>query len=148
MRVSLPALPLLHFSHVSIPPTDLAAIVAADVARALAEDVGSGDLTAQLVPAGRAARAHVLVREPAVLCGKFWFERTFHELDASIEVQWLAREGDAMQAATRACALAGDARALLTGERTALNFLQLLSATATQTRRYVEAIAGTEAHTV
>lgn len=132
---------------IDLPP-ELIPIVAQDVTRALAEDVGSGDLTAQLVPAGRRARAYIVAREEAVLCGAPWFEAAFRCLDALAEVRWQWHEGDLLAAGSRVCELAGDARALLTGERTALNFLQLLSATATITRRYVEAVRGTRAKIV
>lgn len=132
---------------IDLPP-ELIPIVAQDVTHALAEDVGSGDLTAQLVPAGRRARAYIVAREEAVLCGAPWFEAAFRCLDALVEVRWQWHEGDLLAAGSRVCELAGDARALLTGERTALNFLQLLSATATITRRYVEAVRGTRAKIV
>lgn len=113
------------------------------VARALAEDIGSGDLTASLIPAGTRARATVISREPAVLCGRAWFDAVFRQLDSSIVVTWSAAEGDRVVANQVLCELSGPARTLLTGERTALNFLQTLSATATTTRRHVDAIAGT-----
>jgi len=113
------------------------------VSRALREDIGSGDVTANLIPARQDAHARVLCRERAVLCGTAWFEQTFRQLDAAIAVRWHALEGARVAADTVLCELAGAARALLTGERTALNFLQLLSATATVTHDYVEAVAGT-----
>ena len=113
------------------------------VSRALREDVGSGDVTARLIPADAEARGRVLCREGAVLCGSAWFEETFRQLDARVRVRWQALEGAAVTAETVLCELAGPARAILTGERTALNFLQLLSATATVTARYARALAGT-----
>jgi nicotinate-nucleotide pyrophosphorylase (carboxylating) len=119
-------------------PVDLAE----QVARALAEDVGSGDLTAALVPAGRTGRATVITREAAVLCGRPWFDEVFRQLDASVRVSWDAAEGAEVSPAQRLCRLEGPARSLLTGERTALNFLQTLSGTATATRRYVALVAG------
>lgn len=114
------------------------------VARALQEDVGTGDLTASLIPEGAPARAHVITREDAVLCGSAWFDEVFHQLNRDIHVNWLAREGERVATKQRLCEISGPARSILTGERTALNFLQLLSATATTTRRYVDAIAGTQ----
>lgn len=119
--------------------------IAEDVRRALAEDVGPGDLTAALIPAQQAARAQVLSREDAVLCGTAWFEETFRQLEAGIAIAWRARDGEAIRRGQVLCTLAGSARAILTGERTALNFLQLLCGTATRARRYVEAVRGTHA---
>ena len=120
------------------PPPDLVE----QVARALAEDVGSGDLTAALVPASRQGRATVITREAAVLCGRPWFDEVFHQVDPAVQVSWDADEGAAVEPGQRLCRLAGPARSLLTGERTALNFLQTLSGTATATRRYVQLVAG------
>lgn len=113
------------------------------VARALAEDVGDGDLTASLIPADRRAQATVISREDAVLCGRAWFDAVFRQLDPTIEIHWFAADGDRVRADQKLCELSGSARHLLTGERTALNFLQTLSATATTTRTHVDAIAGT-----
>jgi nicotinate-nucleotide pyrophosphorylase (carboxylating) len=113
------------------------------VSRALREDIGPGDLTASLVDPGTLARAHILCREAALLCGCAWFEETFRQLDERVRVHWHASDGTAISANSILCELQGPARALLTGERTALNFLQLLSGTATATRAYVEAVAGT-----
>jgi nicotinate-nucleotide pyrophosphorylase (carboxylating) len=118
--------------------------VSQTVATALQEDVGSGDLTAQLVPADRASRAIVITREDAVLCGTAWFEEVFRQIDPRVRVTWSARDADRVRADQQLCALEGAARSLLTGERTALNFLQMLSATATATRKYVDAVAGTK----
>jgi nicotinate-nucleotide pyrophosphorylase (carboxylating) len=118
--------------------------VAQTVTTALQEDVGSGDLTAQLIPADRTARASVITREDAVLCGTAWFEEVFRQIDARARVTWSARDGDGVRANQQLCTLEGAARSLLTGERTALNFLQMLSATATVTRKYVDAVAGTK----
>ncbi len=120
-------------------PLDLAD----QVTRALREDVGSGDVTASLIPTRAQAEAQVLCREDAVLCGVAWFEETFRQLDPAVQVSWHFREGSSIKANSLLCALSGPARALLTGERTALNFLQLLSGTATVTQHYVEAIHGT-----
>jgi nicotinate-nucleotide pyrophosphorylase (carboxylating) len=116
-----------------------------NVAAALAEDVGDGDLTARLVPEGRAARAAVISREHAVLCGSAWFERCFKKLDASIAIAWQTRDGERLAPGQPVCALEGPARALLTGERAALNFLQLLSGVASKARQYADAVAGTRA---
>ncbi len=113
------------------------------MARALREDVGSGDLTANLVPAARRAIATVITRDDAVICGQPWFDATFAQLGGNVTVDWLVREGSRVSAGSVLCSVQGDARALLTGERTALNFLQLLSATATAARRFVDAVAGT-----
>lgn len=124
---------------------DLPADITSVVRAALQEDIGGGDFTAQLVPADCLARATVISREAAVLCGAPWFEQCFHELDPGIEVHWLAQEGALVAPGQALCDIRGNARALLTAERTALNFLQALSATATATRRYVQAIAGTRA---
>jgi len=109
---------------------------------ALLEDVGRGDWTGQLIPAGRQLRAQVRVREAAVLCGRDWFDGVVRGVDARCSVQWRYDEGADMRADTVICELAGEARSLLTAERPALNFLQLLSATATETRRHVDAVAG------
>jgi nicotinate-nucleotide pyrophosphorylase (carboxylating) len=120
------------------PPPDLAE----QVARALAEDIGSGDLTAALVPAGRTGRATVITREAAVLCGRPWFDEVFRQLNPAVRVTWDVAEGTDVEPGQRLCRLEGPARSLLTGERTALNFLQTLSGTATATRRYVAVVAG------
>ena len=113
------------------------------VTQALAEDIGDGDLTAQLIPAGTAARARIITREDAVLCGIPWAEAVFARLDPAIDIRWLAAEGEDIRADQTLCELAGDARALLTGERSALNFLQTLSGTATAARRYRDLAAPT-----
>jgi nicotinate-nucleotide pyrophosphorylase (carboxylating) len=116
-----------------------------NTAAALEEDIGPGDLTASLLPAGRKARARVISREDAVLCGAAWFEACFHALDARAVILWHANEGEAVQPDQLLCEIEGNARALLSAERPALNFLQTLSGTATVTRRYAEAIRGTGA---
>jgi nicotinate-nucleotide pyrophosphorylase (carboxylating) len=118
---------------------------ARNIRDALAEDVGRGDWTARLVPAGERVRSRVVVREPAVLCGRDWFDGCVKALDASARIDWQHAEGAAMAAGATVCRIEADARALLTAERPALNFLQLLSATATATRAHVEAIAGVTA---
>lgn len=121
-----------------------AAVIQADVARALAEDVGSGDLTADLLPAEGQGKASVIVREAAVLCGQAWFDEVYRQVDPRVRVEWLAADGDAVEAGQTLCRLQGPVRALFTGERSALNFLQLLSGTATVARRYADAVAGTK----
>ncbi|HKV96013.1 MAG TPA: carboxylating nicotinate-nucleotide diphosphorylase [Gammaproteobacteria bacterium] len=115
------------------------------VHRALAEDIGNGDLTAALIDPQARARAQVISRETAVLCGCAWFDEVFHQLDRDVRVTWHAHDGDDLHADQIVCKLEGPARALLTGERTALNFLQTLSGTATAARRYAEAVRGTHA---
>jgi nicotinate-nucleotide pyrophosphorylase (carboxylating) len=124
---------------------DLSAEIDRNVHAALAEDVGDGDWTAQLTPADHRARATLVCRVEATLCGQPWFDACFRKLDPDVHIRWLVAEGAAVSAGTRVCALGGRARALLTGERTALNFLQMLSAVATVTRRYVAAVEGTRA---
>jgi len=111
------------------------------VRNALAEDVGSGDITAALIPADQSATASVVCREAAVLCGMAWFNAVFAELDTGIRIDWQARDGDTLAGGQTVCTLNGPARGLLTGERTALNFLQTLSATASLARRYAERVA-------
>jgi nicotinate-nucleotide pyrophosphorylase (carboxylating) len=107
--------------------------------------VGSGDLTGLLVPEQQAVQAQVTVREEAVLCGAPWFEGVMCQIDPRIRIEWHYAEGDLMAADSRVCSLQGPARSLLTGERGALNFLQLLSGVASATRRYVELVRGTQA---
>ena len=113
------------------------------VSRALREDIGSGDVTAQLIAAARSARATVLCREAAVICGTAWFDESFRQVDERVHVHWRVADGVTVTPGSVLCELAGPARALLTAERTALNFLQLLSATATVTAQHVRAVAGT-----
>ena len=120
-------------------PADLDACVE----RALAEDVGSGDVTARLVDSAAEAHAVVLAREAAVLCGQPWFERTYQRLDPRVSVTWEVQETSTTRLDQRVAVVRGPARAVLTGERTALNFLQLLSGTASATRRFVERVRGT-----
>lgn len=114
-----------------------------DVRLALSEDLGAGDLTADLVPADQQATARLTIREEAVICGTPWFNEVFRRLDKNIRIDWLVTEGARAKADTVICELAGSARTLLTGERTAMNFLQTLSATATLAASYVQAVAGT-----
>lgn len=120
-------------------------IVALDVARALAEDIGSGDVSAQLIPADETAHARIISREPAILSGVDWADAAFRRVSPAVRIEWAAADGDSLFPEQSLCLLSGPARALLTAERVALNFLQTLSATATVTRRFVEAVEGTGA---
>jgi nicotinate-nucleotide pyrophosphorylase (carboxylating) len=123
----------------------LASAFEANIESALAEDVGTGDVTAMLVPADAIADAQVIVREEAVLCGAPWFEAVMKQVDQRLSVQWHHAEGDLMTAGSAVCGIRGPARSLLTAERSALNFLQLLSGVATAARRYVKLVEGTNA---
>ncbi len=124
-----------------MPSNDIAIHdVREDVRRALQEDVGGGDITAALIDTDRQAEATVISREHAVLCGRPWFEQAFLLLDQSVRIAWRAQDGDSVEPNQILCVVYGPARVLLTGERTALNFLQTLSGTATAARRYVEAL--------
>jgi len=122
---------------------ELPADLASQVEAALREDIGGGDVTAALVPAAQQVHGSVVTREAAVLCGRPWVEETFHRLDPRVELTWHAADGERIAPQQVIFAIAGPARPVLTGERTALNFLQLLSATATAARRFVDAVAGT-----
>src|SRR5581483_1514239 len=113
------------------------------VARAIAEDVGEGDVTAALVSAEATATAYVIAKEPCIVCGKPWFNEVFAQLDPRVKVQWDVMEGAAARAEQRVCVVTGPSRSLLTGERTALNFLQLLTGTATMTRKFMDRLRGT-----
>lgn len=115
---------------------------------ALSEDIGTGDLTAFFIPFGKYLSAQVIVREDIVVCGIRWFDESFRQLSSSVKIDWHVSEGQQVSAGQTLCVLSGDARALLTGERTALNFLQMLSAVATCTRKFVEAIEGTRTQIV
>jgi nicotinate-nucleotide pyrophosphorylase (carboxylating) len=119
--------------------------IAQQVQTALREDVGTGDVTAALVPVEQQARGRVISREAAVICGKPWVTEVFRQLDASIRLTWRVEDGAAVAPNDVVFEIAGPARAVLTGERTALNFLQLLSGVATEARRYVDAVKGTGA---
>ena len=127
---------------------DLASEIERNARAALEEDLGSGDLTAPLVAAGKRVRAAVLCRQKAVICGQPWFEACLRRLDPSVEIAWAVAEGASVESGMRVCIVQGDARALLAAERVALNFLQTLSGVATATRRYVDAVAGTRARIV
>lgn len=124
---------------------DLASEIRKDVERALAEDIGTGDVTARLVPSSEKAQARVVTREPAVLSGTAWFEECFHQIDREVEIRWNVRDGDRLVRGQGVCEIDGRARSLLTAERSSLNFLQTLSAVATKTRAFVDAVAGTKA---
>jgi nicotinate-nucleotide pyrophosphorylase (carboxylating) len=124
---------------------ELAAAIAQNVATALAEDLGNGDLTASLIPADNRFSATIISRENAVLCGSAWAAACFHRLDPAVKINWLASDGDDIRPDQHICTISGNARAMLTAERAALNFLQTLSATATRTRQYTDAIRGTRA---
>lgn len=140
MKPSLRNKPLKNLQSKSMQ-----AIVERDVCNALNEDIGDGDLTAQLIPPAQLASATIISRVPAIICGMAWAERCFKQLDADTKINWRVAEGEMVGANQVLCEINGNARAMLTAERCALNFLQTLSATATITRRYVEAIAGTKA---
>jgi len=120
-----------------------AALIAADIERAFAEDIGPGDATAELLPIDAQAHAELTCREAAVIAGTAWFDACFHRLDPAVRIDWQVRDGDRVAPGAVICRLSGHARSLVTAERSALNFLQLLSATATATADYVAAVAGT-----
>ena len=148
MNTTAPTRPAAKTASVKMRTMDLTAEIQRGVTAALEEDVGTGDLTAALIAPGATARATVIARSDTVLAGGPWFEAVFHRLDPSATIAWHHRDGDPVAAGSAVCELAGNARALLTGERTALNFLQTLSAVATRTRRYVDAVRGTRARIV
>ncbi len=129
----------------SSPPLPPDERIRDDVRRALNEDVGSGDLTAALIDPAVRLYARVITREDAVLCGRAWFDEVFAQLDPAVVIEWRALDGDRIASGQCLCTLHGPAAPLLTGERTALNFLQALSGTATRARRYADAVAGTGA---
>lgn len=124
------------------PPAE---VIRADVRRALAEDIGTGDVTAALIDPAERAGARIVARESAVLAGAPWADACFRQLDPGVRIDWHHADGDRVAADAMLCELDGNARALVAGERNALNFLQLLSGTATTTRAYVDAVAGTDA---
>jgi nicotinate-nucleotide pyrophosphorylase (carboxylating) len=126
----------------------LAAEIDRNVMAALIEDIGGGDLTAMLIPGGNRSLGTVISRQEAVLAGQDWFDACFLQLDPSAEIRWNARDGERIEAGQVLCEIAAETRALLTAERPALNFLQLLSGTATTTRRYVDAVRDTGARIV
>ncbi len=124
---------------------NIASEIERNVAAALAEDVGGGDWTARLTPTSRVGRASVICRSAATIAGRPWFDAVFRSLDNQVNIAWQVEEGQPVAPNTPLCTVSGNARALLTGERAALNFLQMLSAVATATRHYVDAVAGTRA---
>lgn len=126
----------------SLPSYLSRAHIAAQVSATLTEDLGSGDLTAALIPAGTQASANIISREEAIICGCAWVEECFTQLDSQAKLHWHVKDGDRVAANQLLVEIAGDARAMLSAERPALNFLQTLSAVATHTRQYVDAIAG------
>ena len=125
-------------------PEATAADIPVTVARALQEDIGTGDITAMLIPADKQARAAVISRETAVICGRAWVDEVFRQLDPATQIEWHINEGDLVSPEQRLFTLEGNARILLTGERAALNFLQTLSATATLAREYADLAAGSD----
>lgn len=128
-----------------MPHQSLVPHIHLNVSIALREDLRDGDLTARLIPAAQTATARIITRQEAVLCGSLWFEECFISLDPDCQIHWTAHEGDVIKPNQQLCEIRGNTRALLSAERSALNFLQLLSGTATLVRRYVEAVAGTGA---
>ena len=122
---------------------DLSSEIEANVRRALAEDIGSGDITAQLIPAERLASARVITREAATICGTAWVDAVFRQVDPRVTVHWHVQDGERAQAEQTLFSLEGPARALLSGERAALNFLQTLSAVATRCSHYADLVEGT-----
>jgi nicotinate-nucleotide pyrophosphorylase (carboxylating) len=126
----------------------LAAEIDRNVSAALVEDIGGGDLTALLTPGGRQSTGTVISRQEAVLAGQAWFDACFQQLDRAAEIEWRVNDGERVAPGQTICEIRADTRALLTAERAALNFLQLLSGTATTTRHYVDTVAGTGARIV
>lgn len=124
---------------------DLNSEIISNVTKSLSEDIGAYDLTSLLIKSEASAAANVICREKAVLCGTQWFETCFQQLSPQTEIRWFAEEGDVISAGQKLCKIKGNARSLLTAERSALNFLQTLSAIATQTRSYVNEVLGTGA---
>lgn len=127
----------------STPCEPSAEVILGNVRAALAEDIGSGDITAALIPADARARARVITREPGVMCGKSWVDLVFAQIDPAISLEWRAGDGDTIGAGDTLFTVNGPARGLLTAERSALNFLQLLSGTASTCQRYAALVAGT-----
>lgn len=121
----------------------IGADIVRSVGNALEEDIGSGDITSELIPADQQCRAEVITRESCVICGQAWFEEVFRQLGGLDKLEWHVKEGESVEANTRLVSLEGNTRRMLTGERSALNFLQLLSGTATQSRTYAQLVADT-----
>ena len=130
-------------SHNNLPP-DTAADIPQCIARALQEDIGAGDLTAMLIPQQKQANASVICRDAAVICGRPWVDEVFRQLDPTTDIEWHIEEGELVSPNQKLFSLKGNARTLLTGERTALNFLQTLSATATLARQYANLVQGSD----
>lgn len=145
--LGIPPVPAVEEDALSVSDStragDVPADLGAQVGAALREDVGTGDVTAQLVPRGQRVRGRVIAREEAVICGRPWVDATFRQLDPHISVRWQAREGERLPRDQTVFEIEGLARPILTGERTALNFLQLLSSTATAAHAFAQAVAGT-----
>ena len=123
---------------------ELPADISSTVRLALHEDIGGGDLSAGFIPADASSRAQLICRQPAILCGAAWFDETLRQLDAAVQITWRKQDGEALAFGQPVCDIQGSSRAILSGERTALNFLQLLSATATVTRQHVDLLKGTK----
>lgn len=132
-------------STAAAPATPARKAIKQDVRETLREDIGSGDVSAQLIPEAQVAKARIITREPATISGRPWFDEVFHQVDPAAEVEWLVADGEQVEANAELCRMRGKARSLLTAERNAMNFLQLLSGVATTTRRYVDAISHTKA---
>jgi len=130
-------------SHNNLPP-DTAADIPQCIARALQEDIGAGDITAMLIPQQKQANASVICRDAAVICGRPWVDEVFRQLDPTTDIEWHIEEGELVSPNQKLFSLKGNARTLLTGERTALNFLQTLSATATLARQYANLVQGSD----
>lgn len=130
---------MMNDDFMQVPHSDLEE----SVASALAEDIGTGDVTAKLIPEDDFSLASVVTREPAIICGIDWFEEVFAQLDSQVFIEWDVDDGDRVEAEQQICSLSGSTRALLTGERTALNFLQTLSGTASKAEEYASAVKGT-----
>ncbi len=131
-----------RFKYTDIPNLEKDMIRAVNIA--LEEDIGSGDITAELIPANQTATATIITRENCVVCGVAWVDEVFKQLNESITIDWKVADGDSVQAGAEFCTLSGNTRALLTGERTALNFLQLLSGTATTSSEYAKLVEGSK----
>jgi len=129
--------------NLEMPFMKLPENITAQVKQALEEDIGSGDVTADLIPKENTSTATVVCRDNAILVGIAWFNEVFHQIDDSVEINWSFKDGDAVSANDIICTLSGNSRSILSGERVALNFMQTLSSTATQTQRYVKLIAHT-----
>lgn len=129
-----------HLKHTDIPNLEKDLVRAVSIA--LEEDIGSGDITAELIPAEQTATATIITREDCVVCGIAWVDEVFKQVDDTIRIDWKVADGDAVSAGTELCTLEGNTRVLLTGERTALNFLQLLSGTATTSNEYSKLVEG------